>query len=239
MGCCGSTQNKYCLAVPILPAGKACEKHVPCGNPPEKPNVTFRFKLKAPKHVVFNYITKRKDPEDADNMKVPGLVVIEEGEPGSPWGAMMNDMYGEAVPHFDVFQWSPEYPYMWSWRCTKAKKPIMKGVTGSFSITDAEAEEPNSCYVLFKAHMHLTVPVCLVKLLLSKMFPKVMRQVEKEYLEKGDAMYDGPMPPPAATPEQQPGYYPIHAVKAKQVAPEKYAPTESPTEADSQDSVSE
>ena len=90
MGCCGSTQNKYCLAVPILPAGKACEKHVPCGNPPEKPNVTFRFKLKAPKHVVFNYMTKRKDPKDADNMKVPGLVVIEEGEPGSPWGAMMN-----------------------------------------------------------------------------------------------------------------------------------------------------
>ena len=102
---------------------------------------------------------------------------------------------------------------MHTWRCTKPKKPIMKGVIGSMSVVDGD--EPNTSFVLFKAHMHLVIPVCLVAKLLSKKFPEIMRPLEEEYARRGEEMYDGPQPPPAATEEQQPGLVPISDVPGK------------------------
>ena len=103
MGCCGSTLDPYALAVPILPDNTGqTSKYPPAGKPPARANVAFRFKVKVPKHILYNNMTKKKDAKDADDMKVPGLVVHEEGAPGSPWAAMSDGMYGEAAPHFNV-----------------------------------------------------------------------------------------------------------------------------------------
>ena len=103
MGCCGSTLDPYALAVPILPDNTGQTSKYPlAGKPPARANVAFRFKVKVPKHILYNNMTKKKDAKDADDMKVPGLVVHEEGAPGSPWAAMSDGMYGELAPHFNV-----------------------------------------------------------------------------------------------------------------------------------------
>ena len=103
MGCCGSTLDPYALAVPILPDNTGQTSKYPlAGKPPARANVAFRFKVKVPKHILYNNMMKRKDAKDADDMKVPGVVVHEEGAPGSPWAAMSDGMYGELAPHFNV-----------------------------------------------------------------------------------------------------------------------------------------
>ena len=42
---------------------------------------------------------------------------------------------------------------MYTWRCTKPKKPIMKGVIGSMSVVDGD--EPNTSFVLFLSLIHI------------------------------------------------------------------------------------
>ena len=219
MGCCGSSLDPHAMALPMLPdtTGRTDGTnplYKPCGKPPANANVAFRFKVNAPKHVCYHVLTKRKEAKDAKDWGVPGIVVVDEGLPGSPWEAMKDGVYAEAVPHFDIFNWSAETPYMHTWRCTKAKVPIMRGVTGSISLTDGD--EPNTSYMHFKAHMHLWVPVCLVRRMLRQKFPKIMKVlVEEPYAAQGDAFYDGPTPPPAATPEQQPGIVPVPVIGKK------------------------
>lgn len=207
-GCFSSSLDPYALALPILPDNTgATTRHLPSGNPPSRANVAFRFKLSAPKHVVYNQLTKRKDVKDVANLEVPGLVVHEDGAQGSPWAAMSDGMYGEAPAHFDVFNWSADTPYMHTWRCTKPKLIPMRGVTGSVSVVDGD--EPNTCYVLFKAHMDLRIPVPIIARVLKKKFPQVMAPIEQEYAKRGEEMYDGPQPPPTATKDQQPGIEPV------------------------------
>ena len=180
--------------VPILPLSVAdAGKYTFAGNIPSTPNVSFSLDCNAPKHVLWDVLTR--SVEDGGGMKV-----LAEGRAGSVWPIAKD---GARVFAFDVndeiVTIDPKHPYVWTWRVIQTKVPLFRGVTGSLIIVDGPGGK-DTCTIKCVGCFDNRVPACIIQFVLKFLVlgKPLVTKAQAEFAAEGEypAKYKGPKPPP-------------------------------------------
>jgi hypothetical protein len=206
--------------VPILPLSVAdAGKYTFAGNIPSTPNVSFSLDCNAPKHILWDVLTR--SVEDGGGMKV-----LAEGRAGSVWPIAKD---GARVFAFDVndeiVTIDPKHPCkprhsaatsrrparprlsarnwrgsdVWTWRVITTKVPLFRGVTGSLVIVDGPGGK-NTCTIKCVGCFDNRVPACIIQFVLKFLVlgKPLVTKAQAEFAAEGEypAKYKGPKPPP-------------------------------------------
>jgi hypothetical protein len=180
-----------------LPIPGSQKDKVFSGNVPEEPNVIFTIPCPAPKHILWDVMTRLQ--EDGGPARV-----VEEGQGASPWPKVKDGVFmAMDTGNDEIWSFDPAMPYKYTYRVMRTGAPLFDGCTVTIWITDGE--ERDTCELNVSGAFSLKcccIPCfphsCLLSTLAkSAVFGPFCQKAFEEFDDGSwKEKYKGPTPPP-------------------------------------------